>query len=35
MSVKPLSVPEPSTTGGIVATAGLLGIWLKKKKAIS
>ncbi|WP_369009416.1 PEP-CTERM sorting domain-containing protein [Nostoc sp. UCD121] len=28
-------MPEPSTTGGIVATAGLLGIWLKKKKAIS
>ncbi|PHM11867.1 PEP-CTERM sorting domain-containing protein [Nostoc sp. 'Peltigera malacea cyanobiont' DB3992] len=30
--VKP--VPEPSTIGGI-AVAGLLGIWLKKKKAIS
>ncbi|WP_416211965.1 PEP-CTERM sorting domain-containing protein [Nostoc sp. DedSLP04] len=32
------SVPfdsEPSTIGGIVVTAGLLGIWLKKKKAIS
>ncbi|WP_445628001.1 DUF642 domain-containing protein [Nostoc sp. DSM 114167] len=33
VSVKP--VPEPSTVGGIVVTAGLLGIWLKKKKAIS
>ncbi|MEH2258346.1 DUF642 domain-containing protein [Nostoc sp.] len=33
VSVKP--VPEPSTIGGIVVTAGLLGIWLKKKKAIS
>ncbi|MEH2362632.1 PEP-CTERM sorting domain-containing protein [Nostoc sp.] len=32
VSVKP--VPEPSTIGGI-AVAGLLGIWLKKKKAIS
>ncbi|MEH1833260.1 MAG: PEP-CTERM sorting domain-containing protein [Nostoc sp.] len=32
VSVKP--VPEPSTIGG-VAVAGLLGIWLKKKKAIS
>ncbi|WP_442936317.1 PEP-CTERM sorting domain-containing protein [Nostoc sp.] len=32
MSVKP--VPEPSTIGGIVVTTGLLGIWLKKKKAI-
>ncbi|MEH2245769.1 PEP-CTERM sorting domain-containing protein [Nostoc sp.] len=34
VSVKPLTVPEPSTIGG-VAVAGLLGIWLKKKKAIS
>ncbi|MEH2179324.1 DUF642 domain-containing protein [Nostoc sp.] len=33
VSVKP--VPEPSTIGGIAVTAGLLGIWLKKKKAIS
>ncbi|MEH2389627.1 MAG: PEP-CTERM sorting domain-containing protein [Nostoc sp.] len=33
VSVK--SVPEPSTIGGIIVTAGLLGIWLKKKKAIS
>ncbi|MEH2022552.1 PEP-CTERM sorting domain-containing protein [Nostoc sp.] len=33
VSVKP--IPEPSTIGGIVVTAGLLGIWLKKKKAIS
>ncbi|MEH2171954.1 DUF642 domain-containing protein [Nostoc sp.] len=33
VSVKP--VPEPSTIGGIALTAGLLGIWLKKKKAIS
>ncbi|WP_373530686.1 DUF642 domain-containing protein [Nostoc sp.] len=32
VSVKP--VPEPSVIGGIAA-AGLLGIWLKKKKAIS
>ncbi|MEH2295108.1 DUF642 domain-containing protein [Nostoc sp.] len=32
VSVKP--VPESSTIGGI-AVAGLLGIWLKKKKAIS
>ncbi|MEH2463725.1 PEP-CTERM sorting domain-containing protein [Nostoc sp.] len=32
VSVKP--VPEPSTIGGI-AIAGLLGIWLKKKKAIT
>jgi hypothetical protein len=30
-----VSVPEPSTIGGIAITAGLLGIWLKKKKAIS
>ncbi|MHC5733011.1 MAG: PEP-CTERM sorting domain-containing protein, partial [Nostoc sp.] len=33
VSVK--SVPEPSTIGGIIVTAGLLGTWLKKKKAIS
>ncbi|MBG1267181.1 PEP-CTERM sorting domain-containing protein [Nostoc sp. WHI] len=33
VSVKP--VPEPSTIGGIAVTAGLLGIWLKKKKVIS
>ncbi|MEH1946778.1 MAG: DUF642 domain-containing protein [Nostoc sp.] len=33
VSVKP--VPEPSTIGGIAVTAGLLGIWLRKKKAIS
>ncbi|MBN3909690.1 MAG: DUF642 domain-containing protein [Nostoc sp. NMS1] len=33
VSVKP--VPEPSTIEGIAFTAGLLGIWLKKKKAIS
>jgi hypothetical protein len=33
VSVKP--VPEPSTIGGIAFTAGLLGIWLKKKKVIS
>ncbi|MCC5664651.1 PEP-CTERM sorting domain-containing protein [Nostoc sp. CHAB 5784] len=26
-------MPEPSSIGGI-AIAGLLGIWLKKKKAI-
>ncbi|AVH62835.1 hypothetical protein CDG77_20665 [Nostoc sp. 'Peltigera membranacea cyanobiont' 213] len=32
VSVK--AVPEPSAIGG-VAVAGLLGIWLKKKKAIS
>ncbi|MBN3958841.1 PEP-CTERM sorting domain-containing protein [Nostoc sp. NMS8] len=37
VSVKPLTitVPEPSTIGGIVLTAGLLGGCLKKKKAIS
>ncbi|MFN6482439.1 MULTISPECIES: DUF642 domain-containing protein [unclassified Nostoc] len=37
VSVKPVTVtvPEPSTIGGIVLTAGLLGGWLKKKKAIS
>lgn len=34
VSVEPLSVPEPSSIGGI-AIAGLLGIWLKKKKTIS
>lgn len=33
VSVKP--VPEPSTIGGIAVATGLLGIWLKKKKAIS
>ncbi|MEH2449252.1 MAG: hypothetical protein V7K18_26765 [Nostoc sp.] len=33
VSVK--SVPEPSAIGGIAVTAGLLGIWLEKKKAIS
>ncbi|MEH1825782.1 MAG: PEP-CTERM sorting domain-containing protein [Nostoc sp.] len=37
VSVKPvtITVPEPSTLGGIVLTAGLLGGCLKKKKAIS
>ncbi|MEH1970610.1 PEP-CTERM sorting domain-containing protein [Nostoc sp.] len=35
VSVEPLPVPEPSTIGGIAVTAGLLGIWMKKKKAIS
>ncbi len=34
VSVEPLAVPEPSSIGGI-AIAGLLGIWLKKKKTIS
>ncbi|MCW5316252.1 hypothetical protein GTQ43_21265 [Nostoc sp. KVJ3] len=33
VSVTP--VPEPSAIGGIVVTAGLLGICLKRKKAIS
>ncbi|MEH2199476.1 DUF642 domain-containing protein [Nostoc sp.] len=33
VSVKP--VPEPSAIGGIAVTAGLLGICLKRKKAIS
>ncbi|WP_292771591.1 PEP-CTERM sorting domain-containing protein [Nostoc sp. NOS(2021)] len=33
VSVKP--VPEPSTIGGVAVTAGLLGIWVKKKKVIS
>ncbi|MEH2251170.1 PEP-CTERM sorting domain-containing protein [Nostoc sp.] len=33
-NVSVIPVPEPSTIGGI-AIAGLLGIWLKKKKAIS
>ncbi|MCW5316253.1 PEP-CTERM sorting domain-containing protein [Nostoc sp. KVJ3] len=32
VSVK--AVPEPSAIGGIAVTAGLLGIWLKKKKVI-
>ncbi|MGF1935786.1 MAG: DUF642 domain-containing protein [Nostoc sp. ChiQUE02] len=35
VSVEPLPVPEPSTIGGIAVTAGLLGIWMKKMKAIS
>ncbi|WP_442949497.1 PEP-CTERM sorting domain-containing protein [Nostoc sp.] len=33
-NVSVIPVPEPSTIGEI-AIAGLLGIWLKKKKAIS
>ncbi|WP_392533694.1 hypothetical protein [Nostoc sp. C117] len=34
VSVKPLSVPESSTNGGIAIT-GLLGIWLNKKRLAS
>jgi hypothetical protein len=35
VSVQSVPVPEPSTIGGIAVTAGLLGIFLKKNKAIS
>ncbi|MEH2070526.1 MAG: PEP-CTERM sorting domain-containing protein [Nostoc sp.] len=34
-SVSVTPVPEPSTIGGIAITAGLLEIWMNKKKAIS
>ncbi|MFN6560255.1 MAG: PEP-CTERM sorting domain-containing protein [Nostoc sp. ChiSLP01] len=34
-SVSVTPVPEPSIIGGIAITAGLLGIWMNKKKAIS
>ncbi|MDF5710677.1 MAG: PEP-CTERM sorting domain-containing protein [Nostoc sp. S4] len=34
-SVSVTPVPEPSTIGGMAIIAGLLGIWMNKKKAIS
>ncbi|WP_138503352.1 PEP-CTERM sorting domain-containing protein [Nostoc sp. PA-18-2419] len=34
-SVSVIPVPEPSTIGGIAIAAGLLGIWINKKKVIS